>query len=134
MPLREMIAMSANEPVILTVAADPHLARLVRMTASNVAMLSSMSVDRVEDIRMVAEEAFVYACSSYPGSAFDIVFEYDSSHVSMTFDLGEAAFAAPTADDPTAAYADLILTAVCDSYEKREDSNALVLTLKADVA
>ena len=82
--------MSANEPVILTVAADPSLARLVRMTASNVAMLSSMSVERVEDIRMAAEEAFVYA--------------------------------------------DLILTAVCDSYEKRDDSSSLVLTLKADVA
>ncbi len=126
--------MSANEPVILTVAADPSLARLVRMTASNVAMLSSMSVERVEDIRMAAEEAFVYACASFPGCAFDITFEYDSSHVSMIFDLGEAAFAEPTVDDPTAAYVDLILTAVCDSYEKRDDSSSLVLTLKADVA
>ena len=39
----------ALDPIVLTVAADPRLARLVRMTAANVAALSSMSVDRVED-------------------------------------------------------------------------------------
>ena len=48
-----------NNPtaISLVVSCDPDLARLVRMTAANVATLSSMSVECVEDIRMAAEEA-----------------------------------------------------------------------------
>lgn len=120
-------------PVCLTVQADPSFARLVRMTASNVAMLSSMSVDRIEDIRMAAEEAFIYACSSEPGSSLSISFEVDSEHVGMTFKLDGAVFAEPSEDDPTSAYVDLILGAVCDSYEKGENPATLSLVLKADV-
>ena len=51
----------------------------------------------------------------------------------MTFELGHVAFAEPSEEDPTSAYVDLILGAVCDSYEKREDPATLVLMLKADV-
>ena len=40
----------ATCPITLTVAGDPRLARLVRMTAANVGALCSMSVDRIEDI------------------------------------------------------------------------------------
>ena len=125
--------MNSVAPIRLTVTADPHLARLVRMTAANFAMLSSMSVDRVEDIRMAAEEAFVYACAARPGDELPISFEVDRAHVSMTFDLGDTDFDEVAARDETAAYSDLILGAVCDSYEKREQPAALLLTLKADV-
>ncbi len=51
----------ATCPITLTVAGDPRLARLVRMTAANVGALCSMSVDRIEDIRMAAEEALSLA-------------------------------------------------------------------------
>ena len=120
-------------PVTLTVAADPQLARLVRMTASNVAMLSSMSVERVEDIRMAAEEAFIYACATQPGGLLTVVFQADASHVGMTFSLDVPAFGDATEDDQTATYADLILGSVCDTYEKNEEPATLVLDLKADV-
>ena len=59
--------MSNATHIALTVACEPHLARIVRMTAANVATLSSMSVERVEDIRMAAEEAFIYACGTAKG-------------------------------------------------------------------
>ena len=75
------------EAIELAVAPDPRLARLVRMTAANVAALSSMSVDRIEDIRMAAEEAFIYAC----GAAADKVafrFEVDPAHVAIDVELG----------------------------------------------
>ena len=68
-------------PITLSLAADPSLARLVRMTAANVAALSSMSVDRVEDVRMAAEEAFIYACSVEEGATVDISFAVDAQHV-----------------------------------------------------
>ena len=120
--------------VSLTVTADAGLARLVRMTAANVAMLSSMSVDRVEDIKMAAEEAFIYACGTSAGSELEISFTADAEHVDMTFTLeGVPAYAEATEEDPTAAYADLIIGAVCDSYEKRESPATLVMSLKADI-
>ena len=123
---------SINSTVKLTVTADPHLARLVRMTAANVATLSSMSVDRVEDIRMAAEEAFVLACAVAPGRDVPISFTFDADAVSMSFDLEGSSFEAAS-DAESAVYADLILGAVCDSYEKRAQPAAILMTLKADV-
>lgn len=125
--------MSNATHVALTVACEPHLARIVRMTAANVAALSSMSVDRVEDIRMAAEEAFVYACATSPEEGLVVDFDVDDRRVVMTFRLSAPAFREPSEDDPTAAYADLILGSVCDAYEKREDPARLTLEVKADV-
>lgn len=125
--------MSNSTHVALTVACHPHLARIVRMTAANVATLSDMSVERVEDIRMAAEEAFIYACGTAPGEDLVIDFDTNPTHVSMTFQLSADAFAEPSEDDPTAAYADLILGSVCDAYEKHKAPARLVLDLKADI-
>ena len=118
-------------PISLNVASDPRLARLVRMTAANVAMLSSMSVDRVEDIRMAAEEAFIYACSVTPDASVEIDFSVDADHVGMSFALDASKAGEP--DDQASAYAELILASVCDSYEKTESPLVLHLELKADV-
>ncbi|MDO4437072.1 MAG: ATP-binding protein [Coriobacteriaceae bacterium] len=125
--------MSSATHISLTVSCEPHLARIVRMTAANVAALSSMSVDRVEDIRMAAEEAFIYACATAPAEQLVIDFDADEVHVAMQFKLGVDAFAQPSDEDPTAAYADLILGSVCDSYEKLEAPARLALSVKADV-
>ena len=121
-----------TSPITLIVAADPCLARLVRMTAANVAALSSMSVDRVEDVRMAAEEAFIYACSVEQGSMVEISFLADADHVAMDVLLGDGPLAEPEADNP-AAYAGLILGAVCDAYEKTDAPARLHLELKADL-
>ena len=128
-----MEAQCAMAPVTLTVPATPCFARLVRMTAANVAMLSSMSVDRVEDIRMAAEEAFIYSCVTEQGRDLSIRFAVDESHIEMTFELGDVSFADPVGEDHPAAYTDLILASVCDVYEKREGPAGLHLELRADV-
>lgn len=125
--------MSNPTSITLSVSCDAGLARLVRMTAANVATLSSMSVDRVEDIRMAAEEAFIYACATAPDANLDIDFDVDGSHVAMTFTLDADAFAEPGGEDPTAAYADLILGAVCDGYEKSTGPAVIRLDMRADV-
>lgn len=124
-----------NKPtsISLAVSCDPDLARLVRMTAANVATLSSMSVECVEDIRMASEEAFIYACATSPDETLVIDFEVDPTHLAMTFTLEADAFAEPSTEDPTAAYADLILGSVCDVYQKVESPARLVLEVKADV-
>ena len=125
--------MSNPMHIMLSLACDPHLARIVRMTAANVATLSNMSVERVEDIRMAAEEAFIYACASTPGEPLSIGFDADDDCVSMTFELACDDFVEPVDGDMTAAYVDLILGSVCDAFDKRRDPAALVLTVKADV-
>lgn len=125
--------MNSSCPITLAVSADPRLARLVRMTASNVGLLSSMSVERVEDIRMAAEEAFIYACAVEPDAPVTVTFEVDEEHLTMGFALAADTFPESDPDDPTLAYADLILASVADSYEKRSSPATLLLTLKADV-
>ena len=125
--------MSNATHITLSLSCDPHLARIVRMTAANVATLSSMSVERVEDIRMAAEEAFIYACASTPGEPLSIAFDADAEHVSMAFGLSADDFPALGDDDMTATYADLILGSVCDSYGKHSGPATLALDVKADV-
>ncbi len=77
----------ATCPITLTVAGDPRLARLVRMTAANVGALCSMSVDRIEDIRMAAEEAFIFGCTAVDCDDITIKFDVDETHVGMTIPL-----------------------------------------------
>ena len=95
-----------ERPIALTLAAEPDLARLVRMTAANVGALAGMSVDRIEDMRMAAEEAFIYAASADPDGALTITFSLMTTGVRMTFELALDAFPAVKEGDP-AAYADL---------------------------
>ena len=125
--------MSSQVPTVtLGVAWEPRRARRVRMCAANAATLSSMSLERVEDLRMAAEEAFIYACSLTPGGSLDIAFDVDDAQVACEFTLGCDRFAEVSSDDP-AAYADVILTTVCDDFEKREGPCRLRFILKADV-
>ncbi len=125
----------ASYSIDLSLAADPHLARLVRMSAANVAMLSSMSVERVEDIKMAAEEAFIYACSSQGSSDLSVHFVVDSERVAMEFGLTDGVFARVDDGEADAGsiYADLILASVCDVYEKSADGTGLHIELEADV-
>lgn len=120
-----------ERPIALTLAAEPDLARLVRMTAANVGALAGMSVDRIEDMLMAAEEAFIYAASADPDGALTITFSLDDDGVRMTFELALEAFPAVKEGDP-AAYADLLLAAVCDSYERTDGPARLVLALGTD--
>ena len=118
-------------PITLSVAGDPRLARLVRMTAANVGALCSMSVDRIEDIRMAAEEAFIFGCTAVDCDDISIKFDVDESHVGMTFTFGDQATV--DEDDQAAVYAELIRASVCDSYEKTTAPLTLSLDLKADI-
>ncbi len=93
----------ATCPITLSVAGDPRLARLVRMTAANVGALCSMSVDRIEDIRMAAEEAFIFGCTAVDSDDISIKFDVDESHVGMTFTFGDQATV--DEDDQAAVYA-----------------------------
>lgn len=102
-----------SKPVRLTVPAEPAYARSVRMLAANLAVLAGMSVEDVDDVRMAAEEGFVWSCATKP-STCDVTMCAGKGSVSIEFVLGPEELAA---DDQACAYAGLILAAVCDDFD-----------------
>ena len=121
--------MNSNAPIKLTVACDPSYARLVRMTAANVATLSSMSVERVEDIRMAAEEAFVYACATGVRDTMTIEFTLTDDALEMVFELGDQNVA-EDASEPSLVYSALILDAMCDECHINDESGSRMRLVK----
>ncbi len=119
----------SQQVVSLSVPAQPLFARSVRMMAANLAVVSNMDVDDVEDLRMAAEEGFVYACATKP-AVCDIVFELHESSIVMTFTLGDTI----SADDDALQYANLLLSAICDEYDADYASKTLRLVKFADGA
>ena len=113
--------------VSLSVPAEPSFARSVRMMAANLAVLCSMNVDEVEDTRMAAEEAFVYACATAPATC-DITFEVAADQLHMTFSLGSVDPEADAELVEQVGLAELLLAAVCDTYEFADDKSALMVT------
>ena len=70
-------------PVSLSVPASASFARPVRMLAANLAVLAGLSVDGVEDVRMAAEEAFVWCCATKP-EACEVSFDASGDALTMT--------------------------------------------------
>lgn len=115
--------MAETHSIHLTIPAEPDFARTVRMMAANLAVLSGMSIDEVEDIRMAAEEGFVWCCATKPDTC-EIDFSLEDG-VAMSMGLGSAEV---DENDQTPVYAKLILEAVCDEYSF--DTQQAVLSLK----
>lgn len=119
--------MTQASPIHLSIPAEPAYARCVRMMAANLAVLTGMSVDAVEDMRMAAEESFVWACATQPATC-EIDFSVEDG-VGMQLALGSVE---PAADDQTSTYAELILSAVCDEYALDRAAGLLSLKKRTD--
>lgn len=112
--------------VQMTIPAEAAFARCVRMTASALAVSCDMSVEDVEDVRMIAEEGFVYACATDPG-AVDVTFTLGASAITMDFSLGEL-----EADDDSTELVEVLLDAVCDEFTFVDDGATLHLVKRAE--
>lgn len=119
-----------SQNVSITVPADPEYARPVRMLAANLAVLAGLSVEDVEDARMVAEEGFVWCCATEP-DAVAIEFKVGEGNMAISYAFGPSELAE---DDQTSIYAELILSAVCDECSYDEATRTLRLTKSVDVA
>lgn len=97
----------------LTVPAQARYARVVRLTAANLATIAGLSVDDVDDVRMAAEEAFVYACATRPEGRLQVDFSLAPGEVDMTFHLGSVEVSEDSSE-PALVYSALILDAMCD--------------------
>ncbi|MDO4537615.1 MAG: ATP-binding protein [Coriobacteriales bacterium] len=120
----------ANSMVSLSVPAVASYARSVRMLAANLAVLCGMNVDEVEDARMAAEEAFVYACATEPVTC-DISFEVSEQELLMSFSLGDQDPEDDDAEDGQGeplGFALLLLEAVSDSCEVSADGTSLLVS------
>lgn len=118
-----------EQTVRLSVPAEASFARTVRMMAANLAVVCGMSVDDVEDVRMAAEEGFVYSCATEP-AACEVSFDLSEGQVRATFGLGPQ----EPADDGALDLAELLLSAVCDEHGVSDDGSALVLVKRAVAA
>ena len=112
--------------ITLTVPAFAAYARSVRMMASNLAVVCGMNMDDVEDVRMAAGEGLVYACTTLDGDC-EVRFSISEGEIAMDFSIGET----DPVDAADLAYADLLLTAVCDEFTIDEDASILHLLKRA---
>ena len=109
----------AESIVRLAVPAQPSYARTVRMLVANLAVLCDMTIDEVEDVRVIAGEAFAYVCATSP-EVCEMTFGVDEDGLNMSFTLGEVV---PEDDEEAREWVELtklLLVATSDSFEVEE--------------
>lgn len=110
--------------VTLTVPAKSDYAKTVRLTASALGSRIGLSFDEVEDVRIAAEEAFVYAVDSVnPGEDLAFTFEVDAGSIAIVVGLGSGSDIDDEDVERRTDYATFILEAVCDSFELSSDES-----------
>ncbi|HSK46401.1 MAG TPA: ATP-binding protein [Coriobacteriia bacterium] len=113
-----------QDRITLSVPARGEYARTVRMTASALVSRMGMSFDGVDDVRMAAEEAFVYAVDTLPEDAeviFSFIVDDDALEIDVT--LGGEPDVSDDEVERRTTYATFILQSVCDSYDLVSDAN-----------
>jgi len=120
----------ATDRILLSVPAKSEYAKTVRMTAAALVSRMGMNFDQVDDVRMAAEEAFVYAVDTLPEDA-QVQFEFfvDDDEVVIDVPLGSEDPSSDEEAERRAAYATFILESVCESYEFTSDENGARLRL-----
>lgn len=117
--------------VRLSVPAQAIYARTVRMMAANLAVVCELDVDEVEDVRMAAEEGFVYACATRPETC-EVSFDLGPDEIVMDFSLGDDELE-EEGDETDLDLALLLLAAVCDDCGLTDDGSALRIIKKVGV-
>jgi serine/threonine-protein kinase RsbW len=118
----------AKDVIQLTVPARTEYAKAVRMTASALVSRMGMTYDEVDDVRMAAEEAFVYAADTLaPGTEVAFGFEIDDDLLEIDVTLGaeEDSTKSETQFEQRTSYALFILESVCDSYDFYTDASGV---------
>ncbi len=108
--------------ISLTVPTRAEYAKTVRMTASALVSRMGATYDDLDDVRVAAEELFVYACD-HAGEDDEVAIEFllEEEAVHMTVRLPKGERATDEDAERRAAYATFILQSVCDHYELTSD-------------
>ncbi len=108
--------------ITLTIPSRAEYAKAVRMTASALVSRTGATYDDLDDMRIAAEELFVYACDhADEESEVTIEFLIDGDDVSMSVRLPQGTRATDEDAERRAAYATFILQSVCDHYQLSSD-------------
>ena len=118
--------MTCADPIRLTVPAAPEYARVVRMCAASAAAVADLSLEDVEDVRMAAEEGFVYACATGQ-TAVSCELSLGEGSLELTYSLGSDLDAV---DDESLDLVEALLDAICEDFGISEDGSALTLVLR----
>lgn len=122
------------DSITLTVPARGEYARTVRMTAAELGSRLGMSYDEVDDLRMAAEEAFVYACECAADAAevtFGFVIERDGLRITVGPLPGCCTAEGGSSSE---GYAEFILRSVCDEFSVEHSAGSCVLRLACRMA
>lgn len=118
--------MTCADPIRLTVPAAPEYARVVRMCAASAAAVADLSLEDVEDVRMAAEEGFVYACATGQDSV-SCELAFGEGALELNYSLGSDLDAV---DDDSLDLVEALLDAICEDFGISEDGSALTLVLR----
>jgi serine/threonine-protein kinase RsbW len=111
----------SHDRITLSVPAKSEYAKTVRMTAAALVSRMDMTYDDVDDVRMAAEEAFVYAVDTREGGEeVEFTFDIDGDSLEMRVCLGAGSGGGEDAEQ-RADLATFILDSVCDLYEFTSD-------------
>lgn len=118
-----------SDRVTLTVPAKSEFAKTARMTVAELASRIGMSYDEVDDVRMAAEEAFIYACNRADGG--NVTFSVDLIEDGIVMIVGPVLVAdgATPEDEVQDRYAAFILESVCDEFEISRTAEGNMLRL-----
>ncbi len=121
-----------SDRVVLTVPARGEYAKAVRMTAAALVTRMGMSYDDVDDVRIAAEEAFVYACSCTTAEvSVDVVFSIDDDECAI--EVGPVEHGSKEEEDEEngtlGRYAQFILQSVCDEFELTDDESGCFIRM-----
>ena len=124
-----------KDHIALTVPAMGEYAKTVRMTAAGLASTIGMTYDEVDDVRMAAEEAFVFACDCQDESS-TITFAFALTDESLAVEVGPL----PGCDGgrqtlaASEGYAEFILKSVCDEFSLNRTAEGTVIRVVHYVA
>lgn len=111
-----------TDRITLSVPAKSDYAKTVRMTAAALVSRMGMTYDEVDDVRMAAEEAFVYAVDTLAEEA-PVSFDFLLADEELTMEvcLGAEPDVSDEEVERRTSYATFILQSVCDRYDLVSD-------------
>lgn len=116
----------SQDIVRLSVPARGEYAKTVRMTAASLVSRMGMTFDEIDDVRIAAEEAFVYAAESMAdGDPVELEFGLEGDVLTLTVALGVEPQLTDEEVERRTSYATFILESVCDSFELMTDASGV---------
>lgn len=118
-----------SDRVTLTVPARSEFAKTARMTVAELASRIGMSYDEVDDVRMAAEEAFIFACNRADGGSVTFTLDVLEDGIGITVGPVQSAQADEVGEDAQDRYAAFILESVCDEFQIERTTDGSILRL-----